>query len=129
MTPLFEHYEQEYAWSKLSPKPVLIDNDKCIWFGMFMHQRYAFAIAASIFLNIPITPRQKELMWDAQFDVFHELKSKRIELPFKMSDFTHDGLLRYLHSCIYTALKCDDGILQAWKQNPKEIFDYFLRNQ
>lgn len=115
------------SWSLLDPKPVIINDTMCFWFGLFMHTNMAFAIAGMIFNRIPVCPSQKESLWELTREMIPEAKKLGYEVDWNFSDYNHDRLYSYLRRNVGLSVK-EGNLLQDWMMTDKP-FKFFLQIQ
>lgn len=116
-------FEELKSWSMLSPRPI-VSGDVCYWLGIVMHRKMAFNIAMVMHMKIPVTPRQKEILWNDQYELFLELKKSGIDID--LTSYTYDGLFKYLYQEIHTKVN-RNNYLQDWKDDPRLVLNYFLK--
>jgi hypothetical protein len=127
MTMLSEQFEAAKAWSLLDTRPVLFD-DRCFWFGMFMHKNVAFILASNILMKVPITPKMKLELYDQQRELCDEVRREGIKLWFDITQYTPDGMLKHIHSILYS--KSDELKMIRDSLSGKDlVVHFFQQNQ
>lgn len=94
-----------------------------------MHRNMALAIASYLYLKIPVTPNQKESIWEQTYDMLSELSKQGFKPTFNMHEFNDSELFSRVLFLIqkYRTDNCIKN--EDWVKTPYSLFEFFFINQ